>query len=162
MILPRSWSTAAVLALVVSPLPVAASAAPRPSGTAWSVQRDADALRDTGVTGVAVRLETPRGTVTARSGVGDLATRRPVAADGYLRLGSTTKTFVATVMLQLVGEKLGHGGNGFGYVIRAATTTDGRSTVTVSAHSRSADPRTAARQEDALRALIDHALCRIG
>ncbi|MEV6425836.1 serine hydrolase domain-containing protein [Streptomyces sp. NPDC051662] len=69
------------------------------------MQRDADALRDTGVTGVAVRLETPRGTVTARSGVGDVVTRRPVSKDGYLRLGSTTKTFVATVMLQLVGEK---------------------------------------------------------
>ncbi|GGW46608.1 D-alanyl-D-alanine carboxypeptidase [Streptomyces albaduncus] len=70
-----------------------------------SVQRDADALRDAGVTGVAVRLETPRGTVTARSGVGDLVARRPVPRDGYLRLGSTTKTFVATVVLQLVGEK---------------------------------------------------------
>jgi D-alanyl-D-alanine carboxypeptidase len=69
------------------------------------VQRDADALRDAGVTGVAVRLETPRETVTARSGVGDLVTRRPVSKDGYLRLGSTTKMFVATVVLQLVGEK---------------------------------------------------------
>ncbi|MFB7646124.1 serine hydrolase domain-containing protein [Streptomyces sp. NPDC056084] len=69
------------------------------------MQRDADALRDTGVTGVAVRLDTPRGTVTARSGVGDLVTHRPVPNDGFLRLGSTTKTFVATVMLQLVGEK---------------------------------------------------------
>ncbi|RPK80449.1 MULTISPECIES: serine hydrolase domain-containing protein [Streptomyces] len=106
MIFRRSWLSAAVLALALSSLPsVTASAAPRPSGTAWSVQRDADALRDTGVTGVAVRLETPRGTVTARSGVGDLVTDRPVPKDGYLRLGSTTKTFVATVVLQLVGEK---------------------------------------------------------
>ncbi|MFE7266829.1 serine hydrolase domain-containing protein [Streptomyces sp. NPDC057592] len=106
MIFRRSWLSAAVLALAVSSLPsVAASAAPRPSGTAWSAQRDADALRDTGVTGVAVRLETPRGTVTARSGVGDLVTGRPVPKDGFLRLGSTTKTFVATVMMQLVGEK---------------------------------------------------------
>lgn len=393
MISRRLWLSAAVLALAASSLPsVAASATPRterraPSGTA-SVQRDADALRDAGVTGVAVRLDTPRGTVTARSGVGDLVTRRPVPKDGYLALGSTTKTFVATVVLQLVGEErisldqtveellpgvvsgagndgrtitlrnllqhtsglsdyisdvfpdpsaqtyltnrwrsyepgelvglamrhepafpagtrwaysntnyvlagmiiekvtgrtweqqvherilrplglrdtatpgmwpflpyphaanyqqfavdgpmvdttipyrpfdsgadgsmtgtahdlnrffaalvrgellkpaelaamlnavpvpqdsghpdgtrdglglfltplscgggyLGHGGSGFGYVVRAATTTDGRRTVTVSAHSRPADPRTAARQEDALRDLIDHALCR--
>ncbi|MFF3211275.1 serine hydrolase domain-containing protein [Streptomyces sp. NPDC002886] len=389
MIFRRFWLPTALLALTVSSLPsIAASAAPRPSDTAWSVQRDADVLRDTGVTGVAVRLETPRGTVTARSGVADLVTRRPVPEDGHLRLGSTTKTFVATVLLQLVGEKrisldqtveellpgvvsgagndgrtitlrhllqhtsglpeyisdvfpdpsaqtylanrwrayapeelvglamrhepafpagtgwaysntnyvlagmitekvtgrtweqqvhdrvlrplglrqtstpgtwpflprphaadyqqftaggplvdttipyrpfdsgadgsmtgtardlnrffaalaggellkpaelaamrgtvqvppdsghpegtrdglglfltplscgggyLGHGGNGFGYEIRAATTTDGRRTVTVSAHSRSADPRVAARQEDAVRTLIDHALCR--
>lgn len=59
------------------------------------------------------------------------------------------------------GGYLGHGGSGFGYVIRAATTVDGRRTITVSAHSRFADPQTAARQEDALRDLIDHALCRI-
>ncbi|WLQ62736.1 serine hydrolase domain-containing protein [Streptomyces glycanivorans] len=392
MILHRSWLPAAVLAFVPAlVLPsAAASAAPHPSAAARSVQRDADALRDTGVTGVAVRLETPGGTVTSRSGVGDLVTRRPVATDGYLRLGSTTKTFVATVLLQLVGEErvsldgtveellpgvvsgagndgrtvtvrdllqhtsglsdyihdvfpdpgartyfadrwrayepealvglavrhepdfpagtrwaysntnyvllgmiiekitgttweqqvhdrvlrplclrhtdtpgtrpflphphtanyqqftadgpmvdttipyrpfdsgadgsmtgtardlnrffsalargqllkpaelaamrntvpvppdsghpegtqdglglfftplscgggyLGHGGSGFGYVVRAATTTDGRRTVTVSAHSRSGDPHTAARQEDALRDLVDHALCRTG
>ncbi|WP_371241659.1 serine hydrolase domain-containing protein [Streptomyces pimonensis] len=68
------------------------------------MQRDVDALRDTGVTGATVRLETLSGTITAHSGVGDLITRRPVPADGYLRLGSITKTFVATVMLQLVGE----------------------------------------------------------
>ncbi|MEU3058544.1 serine hydrolase domain-containing protein [Streptomyces griseus] len=106
MILRRTWLSVAVLALAVSSLPsAAASAAPRPSGTGWSVQRDADALRDTGVTGVAVRVETPRGTTEARSGVRDLVTRRPVPRDGYLRLGSTTKTFVATVVLQLVGEK---------------------------------------------------------
>ncbi|MGV2920159.1 serine hydrolase [Streptomyces alfalfae] len=107
MISHRSWLSAAVLALAVASLPsLAASAAPRPpSGTAWSVQRDADALRDTGVTGAAVRLETSRRTVTARPGVGDLVTRHSVPRDSYLRLGSTTKTFVATVMLQLVGEK---------------------------------------------------------
>ncbi|MGW7428683.1 serine hydrolase domain-containing protein [Streptomyces sp. NPDC054861] len=92
------------LAAVSSLLTAGASAAPRPSGGAWPVQRDADALRDAGVTGVTVRLETPRGTVTAGSGVRDLVTRRPVPEDGYLRLGSTTKTFVATVVLQLVGE----------------------------------------------------------
>ncbi|MFF5879616.1 serine hydrolase domain-containing protein [Streptomyces californicus] len=106
MILHRSWRYAVVLALAMSLLPpLAASAAPRPPGTAWSPQHDADALRDTGVTGVAVRLDTPRGTVTARSGVADLVTGRPVPRDGFLRFGSATKTFVATVVLQLVGEK---------------------------------------------------------
>ncbi|MBX7466647.1 beta-lactamase family protein [Streptomyces sp. MAG02] len=106
MIFRRLWLSTAVLALAVSSFPsVAVSAPTRPSDTGRLVQRDADALRDTGVTGVAVRLDTPHGTVTARSGVGDLVTHRPVPNDGFLRLGSTTKTFVATVMLQLVGEK---------------------------------------------------------
>ncbi|GGX59210.1 hypothetical protein GCM10010358_11920 [Streptomyces minutiscleroticus] len=68
------------------------------------MQRDADALRDAGVSGAAVRLETERGVVTARAGVADTVTHRPVPADGYLPLGGITKTFVATVVLQLVGE----------------------------------------------------------
>ncbi|WUW49857.1 beta-lactamase family protein [Streptomyces sp. NBC_01460] len=105
MISRRSRLSAAVFALAVSSLPLSAASAASSSAGAASVQRDADALRDAGVTGVAVRLDTPHGTVTARSGVGDLVTRRPVPEDGYLRLGSTTKTFVATVVLQLVGEK---------------------------------------------------------
>ncbi|HZG03079.1 MAG TPA: serine hydrolase domain-containing protein [Streptomyces sp.] len=106
--LPRLSLSAAALALAVpallAPAPPTAPGSPRPPAAPSSVQRDADALRDTGVTGVAVRLETPSGVVTARSGVGDLDSRRPVPVHGHLRLGSITKTFVATVVLQLVGE----------------------------------------------------------
>ncbi|WJV50933.1 serine hydrolase domain-containing protein [Streptomyces flavofungini] len=117
------WSVGA-LALAASALPSAvASALPRPAaegrpaqgdagqreaphpGQREALQRDADALRDAGVTGVAVRLETPRGSFEARSGVRDLKTGRPVPRDGYLRLGSITKTYVATVVMQLVGER---------------------------------------------------------
>ena len=38
------------------------------------------------------------------AGVGDLETREPVPLDGEVRIGSNTKTFTATVVLQLVGE----------------------------------------------------------
>ncbi|MDX3136351.1 serine hydrolase [Streptomyces europaeiscabiei] len=68
------------------------------------LQRDADALRDSGVTGVSVRLDAPRQSRSAHSGVGDLRTGAPVPPAGYIRIGSTTKTYVATVVLQLVGE----------------------------------------------------------
>ncbi|MEF9905289.1 serine hydrolase domain-containing protein [Streptomyces sp. P9-A2] len=107
MILRRLSLSTAVLALAVSASPSAAASPhpPRASAVDRSVQHGADALRDTGVTGVSVRLETPRGAVTARSGVGDLVSGRPVPEDGHLRLGSVTKTFVATVLLQLVEEK---------------------------------------------------------
>ncbi|MFD7459281.1 MULTISPECIES: serine hydrolase domain-containing protein [unclassified Streptomyces] len=109
MIFRRYRLSAAVLVTLAAsalPFPAAtASATPRPSAVTEAVQRDADALRDAGVTGVAVRLETPRGVTTVRSGVGDLDSRRPVPKAGYVRFGSTTKTFVATVALQLVGEK---------------------------------------------------------
>ncbi|MFF8382275.1 serine hydrolase domain-containing protein [Streptomyces kanasensis] len=107
MIFRRTRVPAAVLTLALSVPPsgaAARAAAPPPAPAAWSVQQGADALRDAGVTGVSVRLDTPEGEVTARSGVGDLHSRRPVPRDGYLRLGSVTKTFVATVVLQLVDE----------------------------------------------------------
>jgi D-alanyl-D-alanine carboxypeptidase len=39
---------------------------------------------------------------TVRSGVGDIGTGRPVPLDGRVRMGSATKTVVATVVLQLV------------------------------------------------------------
>ncbi|MEU7412378.1 MULTISPECIES: serine hydrolase domain-containing protein [Streptomyces] len=107
MSIMRSWisrRTVTVLAVALLALFVPAesgAAAPdRPS----QLQRDADALRDDGVTGVSVRLETPHGVRTVHSGVGDLSTGQPVATDGYVRIGSTTKTFVATVLLQLAGE----------------------------------------------------------
>ncbi|MCC2317895.1 serine hydrolase domain-containing protein [Cellulomonas chengniuliangii] len=38
------------------------------------------------------------------AGVGDLATGAPVPVDGQVRIGSNSKTFVAAVVLQLVGE----------------------------------------------------------
>ncbi|RKT86495.1 D-alanyl-D-alanine carboxypeptidase [Saccharopolyspora antimicrobica] len=38
------------------------------------------------------------------AGVGDVATGQPVPVNGQVRIASNTKTFVATVVLQLVGE----------------------------------------------------------
>ncbi|MFF4776440.1 serine hydrolase domain-containing protein [Microtetraspora fusca] len=69
------------------------------------IQRDADAITALGVTGVQVRLVTPGGrNLTATSGIADLKTRRPVPRNGYFRIASVTKTFVATVILQLAGD----------------------------------------------------------
>ncbi|MDT0571558.1 serine hydrolase domain-containing protein [Streptomyces sp. DSM 3412] len=98
---PHTASTSVValaLALLATLAPARAQAAADP------LQRDADALRDSGVTGVSVRVDRPRGTRTVRSGVGDLRTGAPVPPAEYIRIGSTTKTYVAAVVLQLVGE----------------------------------------------------------
>ena len=47
------------------------------------------------------------GTVTvAASGLADLATKTPIAVGDRVRVGSLTKTFVATVVLQLAAEHL--------------------------------------------------------
>ncbi|MFD7278694.1 serine hydrolase domain-containing protein [Streptomyces sp. NPDC059862] len=68
------------------------------------LQRDLDALRELGITGALARLETTEGVQTARSGVAELDTARPVPGNPLLRAGSVTKTFVATVVLQLAAE----------------------------------------------------------
>ncbi|MER5633970.1 class A beta-lactamase-related serine hydrolase [Streptomyces nitrosporeus] len=92
---------AALLATLVPPA-ASAGAAGRPAA---SLRQATDALHATGVTGVSARLETGRTVTTARSGTGDLRTGRPVPRDAYIRIGSTTKTFVATVVLQLADER---------------------------------------------------------
>jgi D-alanyl-D-alanine carboxypeptidase len=69
------------------------------------LQRAADAIRDLGVTGVQARLITENGEhVVVTSGVADTVGNGPVDPDGYFRIGSDTKPFVATVALQLMGE----------------------------------------------------------
>ncbi|WP_318216535.1 serine hydrolase domain-containing protein [Streptomyces sp. SCL15-6] len=99
-----SRRTVTVLAVALLSLCVPAGSRAGASDRLPPLQRDADALRDDGVTGVSVRLETPDEVRTVRSGVSDLSTGQPVVTDGYLRIGSATKTFVAVVLLQLVGE----------------------------------------------------------
>lgn len=79
-------------------------APPAASAETGSLQRELDGMvRDIGAPG-ALMTVTGRTSVTMRSGTGDLRTGRPVPLDGMVRVGSTTKAFVATVVLQLVGE----------------------------------------------------------
>ncbi|MFI0357012.1 serine hydrolase domain-containing protein [Actinomadura sp. 9N407] len=85
-------------------VPSAAGALDKPDYGTAQLQRDVDALRATGATGVLAEVNTPSGRLRARGGVADLTSRGPVAWDARHRIGSTTKTFVSTVVLQLVGE----------------------------------------------------------
>lgn len=68
------------------------------------LQRDADALLDQGAPGVLAEMDTPDGKVKVRSGYGDKAARTPVPWNTHFHIGSMTKPFTATVVLQLVGE----------------------------------------------------------
>ncbi|WP_285500883.1 serine hydrolase domain-containing protein [Actinokineospora sp. NBRC 105648] len=63
-----------------------------------------EALVRSGVTGAVVRVDDGQRVRTVTSGVADLASRRPIGAADDFRIASVTKTFVATVVLQLVGE----------------------------------------------------------
>ena len=68
------------------------------------VQRALDDMARTGVQGAQVRVVDGRQEFTARSGTARVGSPRPVPTDGRFRVGSITKTFVSTVVLQLAGE----------------------------------------------------------
>ncbi|MGW4530204.1 serine hydrolase domain-containing protein [Nocardia sp. NPDC004340] len=57
-----------------------------------------------GFPGAQVVFDGPDGHHVLTAGVGDLSTGAPIPEDARVRIGSNTKTFVATVVLQLVGE----------------------------------------------------------
>ncbi|MFC6090285.1 serine hydrolase domain-containing protein [Saccharothrix lopnurensis] len=63
-----------------------------------------DEMAATGAQGVQVRVVDGRRGFTARAGTARVGSPRPVPTDGRFRVGSVTKTFVSTVVLQLVGE----------------------------------------------------------
>lgn len=73
-------------------------------GPAASLARDVAAIHETGAVGVTASLSTPTGAYAASGGESELGTGKPVRSDGHYRAGSTMKTFVASVVLQLVGE----------------------------------------------------------
>ncbi len=76
-------------------------ARPRPANP---LQQEVNAIHDTGTVGVLAEVRTPHARHDARAGTAELGTERPVPWDGRFRIGSATKTFTATVVLQLVGE----------------------------------------------------------
>ncbi|MDQ0748496.1 D-alanyl-D-alanine carboxypeptidase [Streptomyces africanus] len=57
-----------------------------------------------GVPGVTARVQQGHGTWAATAGVGNLKTGKPRSANDHYRVASITKTFVATVVLQLEAE----------------------------------------------------------
>jgi D-alanyl-D-alanine carboxypeptidase len=69
------------------------------------VQQAMDQLAQSGgALGVQARVTDGRQRFTARSGKAELDSNQPVPLDGRFRVGSITKTFVSTVLLQLAGE----------------------------------------------------------
>ncbi|QIS02162.1 serine hydrolase [Nocardia brasiliensis] len=70
------------------------------------LQQDVDAIVAVGTTGVQARVVDTEAS-TDRFAVGgraDIDVTEPVSPEGYFRIGSLTKTMVATVVLMLVGE----------------------------------------------------------
>lgn len=84
-----------------------ATAAPADAGplTRRQLQREVErTLDEAGYVGLSVMVRDGDRRIRARSGVAELGTGRPVPRRGSFRAASATKAFVATVVLQLVGE----------------------------------------------------------
>ncbi|MGX1887198.1 serine hydrolase domain-containing protein [Streptomyces sp. NPDC055287] len=84
-----------------------ATAVAQPAGPSpvQQLRQDTEAIHALGVSGVQARVIAPDGRQSvATSGTADLNTGRPVRSDGYFRMASTSKTLVATVVLQLEAE----------------------------------------------------------
>ncbi|MGW8377314.1 serine hydrolase domain-containing protein [Streptomyces sp. ODS28] len=81
-----------------------APAGPARHGHAATQRAMEEAVRD-GVPGVTAGAEDARGPWKSAAGIGDLRDGRPRGADDHYRVASVTKTFVATVVLQLDTER---------------------------------------------------------
>ncbi|MFD0361842.1 serine hydrolase domain-containing protein [Nocardia sp. GCM10030253] len=79
--------------------PAAPTAAP-----SQSLTQAVNQVVESGFPGVQAVIDGPGGHRVLTAGVGDLQTGAPFAADAQVRIGSNTKTFVTTVILQLVAE----------------------------------------------------------
>lgn len=89
-------------ASAIASVPQASAASPRDAALTRSIRR---ALATTAAPGAIVGVWQPGRAPYVRSfGVRDTATRRPMRDDLYMRIGSVTKTFTVTALLQLVDE----------------------------------------------------------
>ncbi|MFE4968003.1 serine hydrolase domain-containing protein [Streptomyces sp. NPDC056660] len=92
-------ATAAALSAVLAAPAVAAPAAGH-----QATRKAVRAAVEAGVPGVTATARDPHGTWSTTAGVGDTRTGAPRSAADRYRVGSITKTFVSTVLLQLEAE----------------------------------------------------------
>lgn len=96
--------TAVAASVAVSACGGGTAVAPVAAIPTSALQRDADALVAAGVPGAVLIVRNAAGSVSLTSGVGDVATKTPIRTGDRFRIASLTKSYVATVALQLVGE----------------------------------------------------------
>ncbi|MFI0709653.1 serine hydrolase domain-containing protein [Streptomyces inhibens] len=117
---PRSGALRRGVALGTVTVAVLTAALAAPGAAAWAQpqsQRPAgdsertvtqkaldEIVRTEGVVGAQATLVDGKQQTSLSSGTAERGTDRPMPEQGYFRMGSNTKTFVSTVVLQLVGE----------------------------------------------------------
>jgi D-alanyl-D-alanine carboxypeptidase len=100
----KSGCVADPAAVVADKLPAAASG-PVSATVGGALQANVSAaMQQVAATGAVVSVQTPKGTWTQAFGVADPSTGAPMTTDVYQRIGSITKTFTGTLILQLAEE----------------------------------------------------------
>ncbi|WP_125262749.1 serine hydrolase domain-containing protein [Streptomyces alboflavus] len=97
----------AAAALAATAFTAPAQASQDPAATApghGATQRAMDAAVRAGIPGVTAQARDGRGVWKAASGVGNMRTGEPRGKNDRFRVGSITKTFMATVLLQMEAE----------------------------------------------------------
>ncbi|WP_285564181.1 serine hydrolase domain-containing protein [Streptomyces sp. RTGN2] len=102
----RRWRGLLALTGVTAALlaPSTASAAGATGRQAGPLERQVDAIHDSGAVGVQAEVTSPDGRDSARAGTAEPGTGRQMPHNGRMRIGSAAKTFTAAVVLQLVAE----------------------------------------------------------
>jgi D-alanyl-D-alanine carboxypeptidase len=93
-------AAAAVVVAASAPAESATTNVNRVSG----LQHDLEALVAAGAPGAILFVRDGDGTAILTAGLGDIARKTPMRADNHFKIASVTKSFTATVVLQLVGE----------------------------------------------------------
>jgi D-alanyl-D-alanine carboxypeptidase len=83
---------------------IPASSDTRPPPDPATLQQLVAGVVEAGAPAAVALVRTGQGTWQGASGLSDLRTRRPARAGDRFRIGSVTKSFMAAVVLQLVGE----------------------------------------------------------
>lgn len=98
----RRAATTAVAAALVAGAAAPALAAPGAGPDRPELQQAIQEIVDSGLAGVQLRVRDERGEWVGSTGVRELGQTAAPPTDGHFRIGSNTKTFVATLVLQLV------------------------------------------------------------
>lgn len=93
-----------VAALSIPPATGAVPAVGSPTRGGDELRHALDAVVGAGATAVLARVDGDGAHRALAAGIADHADNTPMRPDATFRIGSTTKTFIATVVLQLVGE----------------------------------------------------------
>jgi D-alanyl-D-alanine carboxypeptidase len=99
---------AAIFACLTTAVVIAAAAMAKPTGTsaqqAPRLQENVNALVAAGAPGVILLVRDGNHTTRLTGGVAEIATKKAMQSADHYRIASLTKSYVATVVLQLVGE----------------------------------------------------------